>query len=251
MSAPPFMQLYVADYLGDTRHLTTEQHGAYLLLLMSMWRAGGELVNDPAKLARMTGCTASRWAKISGDVLAFFTDDGAVLTHGRVTAELEKAFQKRDQRTISGSLGGKAKALKNNKVNVAKATVLLKHSSEPEPETEEEPITSNEVIPPLTDKAKGSRLPENWFPRPAIVGDDVLLPPDQWSAELDKFRDYWRAVPGAKGRKLDWDATWRNWLRRASENLLTRKAPNGPDAKLTARHANYARAWEGSERAAG
>ena len=36
------------------------------------------------------------------------------------------------------------------------------------------------------------------------------------AALFDKFRDYWIAVPGAKGRKLDWDATWRNFVR--SEN---------------------------------
>lgn len=29
------------------------------------------------------------------------------------------------------------------------------------------------------------------------------------------FRDYWMATPGAKGRKTDWLATWRNWMRRA------------------------------------
>jgi hypothetical protein len=29
----------------------------------------------------------------------------------------------------------------------------------------------------------------------------------------DSFRDYWIAQPGAKGRKVDWDATWRNWIR--------------------------------------
>lgn len=32
---------------------------------------------------------------------------------------------------------------------------------------------------------------------------------------FDEFRDYWVAVPGAKGVKLDWLATWRNWVRRA------------------------------------
>jgi hypothetical protein len=41
--------------------------------------------------------------------------------------------------------------------------------------------------------------------------------------ELDKFCDYWRARAGPGGTKLDWDATWRNWVRSAAE----RKNGNG------------------------
>jgi len=80
MSAP-FMQLYVADYLGDTRHLTTEQHGAYLLLLMTMWRADGRLPNDDKKLARIASCTPSRWAKIKDEVMEFFAIEGDEITN--------------------------------------------------------------------------------------------------------------------------------------------------------------------------
>jgi hypothetical protein len=32
---------------------------------------------------------------------------------------------------------------------------------------------------------------------------------------FQNFADYWEGVPGAKGLKLDWLATWRNWLRRS------------------------------------
>lgn len=131
------MQLYVADYLGDTRHLTTEQHGAYLLLLMTMWRSDGRLPNDARKLARITGCTASRWAKISDDVLAFFEVDGDDLTNKRLMFELKKASEKSIKRAEAGTKGGEAKALKNNKAEVANGTVLPKHSSEPEPEPED------------------------------------------------------------------------------------------------------------------
>lgn len=131
MSAP-FMQLYVADYLGDTRHLTTEQHGAYLLLLMTMWRADGRLPHDDRKLARLTGCTASRWAKIRDDVLAFFVIDGDEITHGRLMFELEKASEKSIKRAEAGSLGGSAKPRKTKESVKANATVLPKHSSEPD-----------------------------------------------------------------------------------------------------------------------
>jgi len=131
----PFMQLYVADYLGDTRHLTTEQHGAYLLILMTMWRSDGRLPNDDKKLARIVGCTPSRWAKIGPEVMEFFEIDEAEITNGRLSKELEKAREKSIKRAVSGTRGAEAKALKNNKLGKANASGLLKHSSEPEPDT--------------------------------------------------------------------------------------------------------------------
>ena len=121
------MQMYWTDYFGDTRHLTCEQHGAYLQLLGSMWLAGGSLPNDAKKLAKVTGCTATRWAKICAEVMAFFTVDGDVITHKRVTLELEKAREKSIKRAEAGSRGGKAKSLKINDNTLAIATDLLQH----------------------------------------------------------------------------------------------------------------------------
>lgn len=35
--------------------------------------------------------------------------------------------------------------------------------------------------------------------------------------QRDSFRDYWIAKAGEAGVKLDWDATWRNWIRKYIE----------------------------------
>jgi hypothetical protein len=49
----------------------------------------------------------------------------------------------------------------------------------------------------------------------------------QVERETAKFVDYWSAVPGARGVKLDWIATWRNWIRRNLEDHRTGYAGGG------------------------
>jgi hypothetical protein len=69
-------------------------------------------------------------------------------------------------------------------------------------------------------KTRGTRIPDNWMPTPTLIEDMRAegIPDDIARAELPRFRDYWAGVAGAKGRKVDWDATWRNWLRRAADD---------------------------------
>jgi uncharacterized protein YdaU (DUF1376 family) len=203
----PFMQLYVADYLGDTRHLTTEQHGAYLLLLMTMWRSEGVLPDNPVKLARIAGLTPSRWLKICAEVLEFFTLCEGGFTQKRLSAELAIAEEKSSKRSASGKAGALAKALKSNKVELANASRLLKHSPEPEPELKKEKVTPS--------PKKGCRLPSDWKPTEADLtfAANQNMTAEEIRREADQFRDYWIARPGAGGVKLDWAATWRTWCR--------------------------------------
>ena len=70
-------------------------------------------------------------------------------------------------------------------------------------------------------------LPDGWTPKPEpelvkAIGGDVAA-----RRELAKFRDYWIAQPGAKARKKDWQATWRNWLRN-SQDFRQRASPSEP-----------------------
>lgn len=44
-----------------------------------------------------------------------------------------------------------------------------------------------------------------------------------------RFCDYWRAQPGARGRKVDWIATWRNWMRKAHDDLKRRPGGRAND----------------------
>jgi hypothetical protein len=52
--------------------------------------------------------------------------------------------------------------------------------------------------------------------------------------EFAKFTDYWRAATGARATKRDWQATWRNWLRRAAEQHPPRAGPRGQQAETDA-----------------
>ncbi|MBZ9742154.1 MULTISPECIES: YdaU family protein [unclassified Mesorhizobium] len=128
MSERPFMQLYVSDFVGDTLQLSTEQIGAYMLLLMAMWNAGGSLPDDEARLARVARLPLKRWRAISADLLAFFEREGGQVGHKRLTKELRKALLKSEARAAAGARGGAATALKTKAHVTANADVLARHS---------------------------------------------------------------------------------------------------------------------------
>ena len=74
MAALPYMQLYIADYLADTMHLSTEEHGAYLLLMFNYWQTGRPIPkNRLSKIARLSN---DRWDAVEPSLKEFFNDNG-------------------------------------------------------------------------------------------------------------------------------------------------------------------------------
>lgn len=130
MSEQPFMQLYVADYLSDTLDLSTVEHGAYLLILMTMWRHDARLPNDLAKLARIARMSPAKFRPVWGEISRFFEVDGDTVTNRRLTKEHQKAIKKSAIRATAGAAGGRAKALKEKDAAVANANNLPWHLSE-------------------------------------------------------------------------------------------------------------------------
>ena len=72
---------------------------------------------------------------------------------------------------------------------------------------------------PSASTARGTRLPDGWMPKPETIQQmRDECPGVNLEAEHRRFMDYWADQPGAKGRKVRWDSTWRNWIRRANED---------------------------------
>lgn len=73
---------------------------------------------------------------------------------------------------------------------------------------------------PTKQPQRGTRLPDHFKLDQATIGWTLNQPnPHKINPnnEYEKFCDYWKAKPGKAGIKLDWNATWRNWWRKALE----------------------------------
>lgn len=82
-------------------------------------------------------------------------------------------------------------------------------------------------------EARATRLPTDWQPTDEdwkfAQGEGMTVP--EIETEAAKFRDYWTAKGGKDGRKLDWNATWRNWIR--NRRAAPQRAAAGP-SRITA-----------------
>lgn len=103
-----YMPLWIADYLADTTRLTTEQHGAYLLLLMDYWRNGPPPANDEV-LAQIAKLDKKKWTKNKPILMNFFEQKNGSLIHKRVEKELKKSRDKKEANIERAKAGAEAR----------------------------------------------------------------------------------------------------------------------------------------------
>jgi uncharacterized protein YdaU (DUF1376 family) len=97
------MPVYIGDYLADTMHLSTEQHGAYLLLLFHLWRRG-ILHDDDVVLAQITGLDTGAWSNSRAVLAEFFEIHNGLWHHGHVEQERSRAAAKQQSSSNKAKL---------------------------------------------------------------------------------------------------------------------------------------------------
>jgi len=129
------------------------------------------------------------------------------------------------------------KPLIDNDFFVVVSGVLAERLQIAIPETERETETETKKEKKTLGKrlANDLVLSDEW--KEFCVNERPELNPVQ---TFDKFKDYWIAQAGQKGVKLDWFATWRNWVRNTNAPKqnpadivrLTVPSKNEPDPAL-------------------
>ena len=247
MSELPILPLWVNKYDGKTGHLSLEEDGAYMRLLRLCWKTPGcRIPADGKWVQRMMRVDEATYERVVKPILEeFFERKQGYWQSLRLLDEYERAWNMKRARAEAGSKGGKAKALKDKDEEPSKATILPEQTPSknvaihiPSPshlhvEEKEEPKGSSKKKE--EGSSKGTRLPEDWdlpeewfketyqFRLPS--GD--YLTEQEIFYERDRFRDYWHSQPGGKGRKLNWHATWRNWIRTGAPQIIRQRDASG------------------------
>lgn len=105
MAEFPALPLFTDAYLGDTTHLSTIEHGAYLLLLMVAWRTTEtRLPDDDRLLARYTRLTAAQWKRMRPVISDFFVVRDGHWIQKRLSDEAVVVRQLREKQAANGRL---------------------------------------------------------------------------------------------------------------------------------------------------
>lgn len=86
------LPVWIDAFLRDTQHLSPDEVGAYLLILMAMWsRAGCDFPDDDRRLARLCRVSPRLWKTRIGPALRpFFETAGGLLISKRLSVEAEQ-----------------------------------------------------------------------------------------------------------------------------------------------------------------
>lgn len=211
--ADTWMALYIGAYLGDTMHLSRQQHGSYLLLIMAAYKNAGWLPNDDGLLAQIAKCSAKEWKAERSIMAAFFDVTGERWTHRRVTLEWEKAQRLTEQRRAAGT----ASATKRQRDGNGRSTVVAtERQQSARPSEEPSPSPSVTTTSSVACIGRAHALPEDWKPSEDDLRTVKAGRPDltdaQIAAETERFRNHAKANARTAH---NWGPNWRNWVTKA------------------------------------
>jgi len=203
-----FFKLYIGDYQRDTADLSLAEHGAYLLMLQHYYATEKPLPTGKALHRMLRASDKGEREAIDAMVARFWTVTDAGLINQRADVEIGKASDQADTNRRIAQAREEARRAKRNE-----------HEACSNRATNEQPNqTPDTRLPPTLrsgGEARAKRLPADWQPNEADWGKAVeALGRDKAGRELEKFGNHWKSKTE---RRLDWDATWRNWILKAEE----------------------------------
>ncbi|ARO57215.1 YdaU family protein [Methylorubrum extorquens] len=219
MSAYPSLPLFTDAFIADTGHLSAQETGAYLMLMMVAWRSPEcRLPDTDDKLARWARVDRRTWLRIKPAVMEFWTLADGFWSQKRLSKEREFVSKRAEVNRRNGEQGGRPKSLKNNDAENPVGYERVSETKAPTP-TPNPKITPTDAIassaPKGAGRQRGTRIPDGFehSSEAREVAASFGLTGDAAAEALAEFADYWRALPGLKATKLDWPATFRNRLR--------------------------------------
>ena len=235
----PSFQFYPADWRKDPAHSACSLAARGLWIeLMCIAHEGdnyGHLsINGKPmttqQVARMVGESPTTVVKLMTEL-----EDANVFSRGEdgsiYSRRMVKDERIRNVRADAGRLGGNPNLLKQKDKQIKKQEV------EQTAEQNITPSSSTSVISTSlrSVEMRASRLPADWsLPdewRAWALTERPDLNPERTAAS---FADYWRGKAGKDGRKADWLATWRNWVRN-ERTQAQRRQPSEPKYAAAAR----------------
>ena len=214
-----YYQFNIGDYQSHTSHLSEMEDLAFRRMLDWCYLHEKPLPFDADEIARLIRMR-SHSDSIAIVLQEYFERNNDGWISLRVIAEILKVGIKSDKASASAKArwGKKDKEIKD----LSNDANALRTQSESNATHNTLPITQN-TIHKVEKKQRGSRLPSDFlFPKEWADFCHQERPDLNIQKTFDSFKDYWVAAP--KGTKLDWNATWRNWVRRqdAPKNGLSK-----------------------------
>jgi uncharacterized protein YdaU (DUF1376 family) len=197
-----YYQHHIGDFIKDTVNLDDHQLTTYLRMLWVYYTEEKPFSNEVDDIAFAVRSDE----KTVRLLLRHFFEKGVdKWHHNRCDREISEYHSKSEKaRNSANARWNNANAMRTHSERNANATIFYAN---------QEPRTNNQE--PNKYKKRGTRLPADCLLNPEWSDFCKQERPDLVPHKVfEEFKDYWIAQPGQKGVKTDWDATWRNWIRR-------------------------------------